>query len=56
MNDTQIDWFSKRQNKFETSTFGAELIAARISTKKVKALCKKLIWLGIHIDGPTYMF
>ena len=26
VNNTPIDWFSKRQNTVETSTFGAELI------------------------------
>ena len=42
VNNTPIDGFSKRQNMVETSTFGAELIAARIAMEKVKALRKKL--------------
>ena len=41
VNNTPIDWFSKRQNTVETSTFGAELIAARIAMEKVKALRTK---------------
>ena len=56
MNKTPIDCFSKRKNTVETSTFGAELIAARIAMEKVKALRTKLQWLGIPIDGTTYMF
>ena len=55
LSGTPIHWFSNRQNTVETSTFGAELIAARISMWKVKALCKKLQCLGIPIYGPTYM-
>ena len=56
VNNTPIDWFHKKQNTVKTSTFGAELIAARISIKKVKALIIKLQWLGIPIDATTYMF
>ena len=56
VNNIPIDWFSKRQNTVETSTFGAELIAARIAMEKVKALRTKLQWLGIPIYGKTYMF
>ena len=40
--------------RVETSTFGAELIAAQISMEKVKALRTKLRWIVITIDGPTY--
>ena len=32
VNNTPIDWFSKRQNTVENSTFGAELIAVQIAT------------------------
>ena len=32
VNSTNIDWFSKRQNTVENSTFGAELIAVQIAT------------------------
>ena len=56
VNNTPIGWFSKRQNTVEISTFGAELIAARIVMEKVKALRTKFRLLGIPIDGPTYMF
>ena len=56
VNITPIDWLYKRQNTVETSPFGAELIAAWIYTEKVKALHTKLQWLGIPINGLTYMF
>ena len=56
VNNTSIDWFSMKQNTVKTSSFGAELIAARIAMEKVKAMRTKLRWFGIPIDRPTYMF
>ena len=56
VNNKLIDWLSERQNAVETSTFGAELIASRIVMEMVKALLTNLRWIGIPIDGPTYMF
>ena len=41
-NNTLIYLFSKRQNTVETSTFGAEIIAAQIAMEEVKALRKNL--------------
>ena len=52
-NKTPIDWFSKKQNVVETSTFSAELIAARIAMEKVKAMRTKLRQFDIPIDGQT---
>ena len=56
VNNTPINWFYKRKNTVETYTFGAELIASRISIKNVMALLTNQRWIGIPIDGPTYMF
>ena len=56
VNNKPIGWFSNIKNTVKTSAFGAELIAARISMEEVKALRTKLQWLGIPIDGTTYMF
>ena len=56
LNITPIDCFHKRQNTVKTSTFGAELIPARIAIEEVKALIIKLRWLGIPIDGTNYIF
>ena len=52
----QLIGSQREKNTVETSTFGAELIAARIAMEKFKALRTKLWWIGITIDGPTYMF
>eukprot|EP00977_Amphora_coffeiformis_P022647 scaffold11170_cov229-Amphora_coffeaeformis.AAC.1 len=32
LNQTPIDWFSKRQNQVETATYGSEFMAARQAT------------------------
>lgn len=39
----------------ETSTFGAELVALRIATEKIRDLRIKLRLYGIPIEGPTYV-
>ena len=56
VNNIPISWFYKRKNTVVTSTFGGELIVARIAMEKVKALRTNLRWIGIPIDGPIYMF
>ena len=37
-----MDWYSKKQNTVEGSTFGSEYAAARICVEKIKALRHKL--------------
>ena len=53
LNNAPIDWFSKRQNTCESSTFGSEFVAMRIAIERIKALRYKLRMFGIPIDGPT---
>ena len=53
LNNAPIDWYSKRQNTVETSTFGSELVAMKTGIEKVKALRIKLQLLGIPIEGPS---
>ena len=53
MNRAPIIWYSKRQNTVETSTFGSEFVALKISVELIEALRYKLRMFGIPIDGPT---
>jgi hypothetical protein len=53
LNNTPIDWFSKKQNTCESSTFGSEFVAMRLATERIKALRYKLRMFGIPIEGPT---
>ena len=55
LNQTPIDWFSKRQNTVETATFGSEFVAARICTEQIIDLRITLRDMGVPIDGPAWM-
>ena len=56
LNGTPVDWFSKRQDTVETATYGAEFVAARIATEQIIDLRTTLRYLGVSIQGPSYMF
>ena len=51
-----ISWFSKKQNTVETSTFGSEYVALRITIEKVISLRYKLRMMGVSIDGSANIF
>jgi len=55
-NQTPIDWYSKRQNTVETSTYGSEFVAARLATEQAIDIRYTLRMMGIPIEGTTYMF
>jgi hypothetical protein len=56
VNSTPIKWISKRQKTIETSTYGSELVAARIAIETIIEIRYKLRMLGVPIKGPTAMF
>ena len=51
-----IKSFSKRQNTVESSTFGSELVAARIARDMIVELRIKLKLFGVPLLGPTNVF
>jgi hypothetical protein len=55
-NKTPIDWFSKLQSTVETATFGSEYVAARTCTEQIIDLRTTLRYLGVPVEGPSYMF
>ncbi len=55
-NCAPIQWYSKRQNTVETSTFGSEFVTMRIAVELIEALRYKLRMFGIPIGGPTNVF
>jgi hypothetical protein len=55
LNNAPVDWFSKKQNTVESSTFGSEFVAMRTAIEKVRALRYKLRMFGIPLEEPTYM-
>ncbi len=48
-----IRWVSKRQKTVETSTYGSELVAARIATDLIIEMRYTLRALGVPLDGPA---
>ena len=56
VNRAPIQWYSKRQNGVEASTFGSEFLAMKTAVELVEALRYKLRMFGIPIDGPTNVF
>ena len=55
LNNTPIRTFSKRQKTVETSTYGAEMVAARIATDIILEIRYCLRMMGVPIDGPALM-
>ena len=56
INQTPIEWFSKRQDVVETATYGSEIVAARTATEQIMDLRYTLRMFGVPIDGKAYMF
>jgi hypothetical protein len=55
LNRTPIDWFSKKQNTVETSSYGSEYVASRIAEKQIIDLRNTLRFMGIPI-GRSILF
>ncbi len=55
INNMPIRWVSKRQKTVETSTYGSELVAARIATDLIIEMRYTLRALGVPLDGPALL-
>ena len=55
LNNTPIRWICKRQKTVESSTYGSELVAARVATELILETRYMLRSLGVNIDGPTLL-
>ena len=51
-----MDWWTKLQSTVETATFGSEYVAARTCTEQITDLRLTLRYLGVPVNGPSYMF
>ena len=56
LNNSPIYWMSKKLSGIKTSPFGSEFMALKHCCKNVRGLRYKLRMMGIHINGPTYVF
>jgi hypothetical protein len=52
VNMATVIWYSKKQNTFESSTYGSKFVAARVAVDLIVALRYKLQMFGIPIIGP----
>ena len=52
---TVVKTYSKRQTTVESSTYGSELVAARIATDLAMEVRYTLRMLGVQIDGSALM-
>jgi hypothetical protein len=55
-NSFPVKYFSKRQATVETSTYGSELVAARIAVDLLVEMRYKLRMLGVPIETPSVMY
>jgi hypothetical protein len=56
VNQTPVEWFSKKQATVETATYGSEFVAAKTATQQAMGLRSALRYLGVRIKGPTHLF
>lgn len=56
VNQTPIDWYSKKQATVETATYGSEFVAARTATDQVIDLRLTLRYLGVPVMEQSFMF
>jgi hypothetical protein len=56
VNQTVISWSSRKQETVETATYGSEFVAARKTIQQNIGLRLTLRYLGVPIEGPTFLF
>ena len=56
MNQTLVDWCSKKQSAVETATCGSEFVAARVVVDQIEDIRMTLRYLGVPIKDKTYLF
>lgn len=55
INSAPIQWYSKRQNLIETSTFGSEFNAVKTAIELTKGIRYKLRMMGIALVGHAHL-
>jgi Reverse transcriptase (RNA-dependent DNA polymerase) len=55
LNNTPILWVSRRQKTVETSTYGSEMVAARVAVDCMVEFRYKLRMLGIPVEERSYI-
>src|SRR5210317_166681 len=55
LNNTPVKAISQRQKTVETSTYGSELVANRVSTELILEYRNTLRLMGVEPDGPALL-
>jgi hypothetical protein len=55
INNTPLDWYSKKQATVVTATYGSEFVAARICVEQIVDLQNIICYLGDPIRSKSYM-
>ena len=56
LNQTPVDWYTKKQPTAEAATYGSEFSAGRTAVEQITALRITLRYLGVPVFGPSYLF
>lgn len=56
VNQTPIDWYTKKQATVETATYGSEFVATRTATDRAVDIRNTLRYLGVPVQGKSYFF
>ena len=56
LNQTPIDWHSKKQETVETATHGSEFAAARAAIQQIAGIRQALQCLGVPLQESSYLF
>ena len=56
LNQTPIDWYTKKQETVETATYGSEFAAARTAIQQIAGLRQALQYLGVPTRESSYLF
>ena len=56
VNQTPVDWWTKKQSTVETATYSSEFSAARTAIQQISGLRLTLRYLGVPIRDTSYLF
>ena len=56
VNETPVDWYSKKQATVETATYGSEFVAAKTATEQIIDIRQTLRYLGAPIGSKSFLF
>ena len=56
INQTPVEWFTKKQPTVETATYGSEFAAAKVAIQQIVGLRNTLRYLGVNLQETSYLF